>query len=221
MSDIIQRLEAATAYERAVVLAIMAVVSALLSWGLPEPDIVFLHRTPMLPALWFGLVLCAGVAFWSSRSPFALVVVLVASGAAWLAAFETTLHVHSSIEDQIVSQSGAPVPNFSVPAASYLLGLCGMLGGLIGSSVIVLIVSTVVSSVRAVPSWTRTILIGTVAGLFLECLASRATGDLFIHTDSLLPLFLVWQISVAASMAYSFTKSATAAGGESAQTLRR
>jgi hypothetical protein len=64
-----------------------------------------------------------------------------------------------------------------------------------------------------VPSWTRTVLIGAVAGLFLECLAGRATGDLFIHTDSLLPLFLVWQTSVAASMAYSFAKSATAASG--------
>ena len=140
-------------------------------------------------------------------------VVLVATGVAWYAAFEVTVHVHGSIADQIISQSGAPVPNFSVPAASYLLGLCGMLGGLIGSGILVLIVSTVVSGVRAMPSWTRTVLIGTVAGLFLECLAGRATGDLFIHTDSLLPLFLVWQTSVAASMAYSFAKPATAAGG--------
>ncbi len=206
MSGIIQRLKSASALERAAILAILAAVSALLSWSLPEPDIVFFHRTPMLPALWFGVVLCAGVALWSSRSPFALVVVLLASGVAWLAAFEATVHVHSTIEDQIVSQSGAPVPNFSVPVVNYLLGLCGMLGGLIGSGVLVLIVSTVVSSIRSVQSWTRTILIGTVAGLFLECLASRAAGDLFIHTDSLLPLFLVWQMSVAASMAYSFVK---------------
>jgi hypothetical protein len=90
-----------------------------------------------------------------------------------------------------------------VPIVNYLLGLCGMLGGLIGSGVLVLIVSTVVSSIRTVPAWTRTVLIGTVAGLFLECLASQAVGEWFIHTDSLLPLFLIWQMSVAASLAYS------------------
>ena len=206
MSGIIRRLKSATACERALVLAVLALGSALLSWGLPEPDIVFFHKTPMLPALWFGLVLCAGVALWSSRSPFTLVIVLVACGIAWLAAFETTVHVNSSIEDQIVSQPGAPVPNFSVPIVNYLLGLCGMLGGLIGSGVLVLIVSTVVSSIRSVPAWTRTILIGTVAGLFLECLASRAVGEWFIHADSLLPLFLIWQMSVAASLAYSLAK---------------
>jgi hypothetical protein len=206
MSGIIRRLKSATARERALVLAVLALGSALLSWGLPEPDIVFFHKTPMLPALWFGLVLCAGTALWSSRSPFTLVIVLVACGIAWLAAFETTVHVNGSIEDQIVSQSGAPVPNFSVPIVNYLLGLCGMLGGLIGSGVLVLIVSTVVSGIRTVPAWTRTILIGTVAGLFLECLASRAVGEWFIHADSLLPLFLIWQMSVAASLAYSLAK---------------
>lgn len=210
MSDIIQRLKSATARERALCLAVLAIASALLSWGLPEPDIVVLDKTPMLPALWFGLVLCAGVALWSSRNPFTLAVVLVASGAAWLAAFETTVHVQSNIVDQILSQSGAPTPNFSVPVVNYLLGLCGLLGGLIGSGVLVLVVSTVVSSIRSVPSWTRTILTGAIAGLFLECAASRAAGDLFIHTGSLLPLFLVWQMSVAASIAYSFAKPAAA-----------
>lgn len=208
MSDIVQRLKSATAYERALYLAILAIGSALLSWRVPEPDIVFLDKTPMLPALWFGLVLCAGVALWSSRSPLALVVVLVASGAAWFAAFEITFHVQGTILDQIVAQSGASAPNFATPVADYLYGLCGMLGGLVGSSVLVVIVSTVVSAMRSVPSWTRTILIGTIAGLFLEFLASRVEGGLFIHTGSVLPLLLVWQTSVAASLAYSFAKRA-------------
>ena len=100
-----------------------------------------------------------------------------------------------------------------MPVVNYLLGLCGMLGGLVGSAVLVVIISAAVSSTRAVPSWTRTVLVGTVAGLFLECLASRAAGKLFIHVDSLLPLFLVWQMSVAASLAYSFAKIAPASGG--------
>ena len=213
MSGIIQRLQSATACERALFLAVMAIASALLSWRLPEPDIVVFDKTPMLPALWFGLVLCAGVALWSSRSPVALVVVLVASGAAWLAAFEATVHVQSNIVDQIISQSGAPTPNFTVPVVNYLLGLCGMLGGLIGSAILVLVVSVSVGSARSVPTWTRTVLIGTVAGLFLECAASRTAGDVFFHIDSLLPLFLVWQIGVAASMAYDFAKPAAASGG--------
>jgi hypothetical protein len=66
----------------------------------------------------------------------------------------------------------------------------------------------VLSSTRTTPCWTRTMLVGTVAGLFLESLESRAEGGLFVHTGSLLPLLLVWQASVAASMAYSFAKPA-------------
>jgi hypothetical protein len=208
----IQRLQSASAHERALVLAVLAIVSALLSWSLPEPDIVFIHNTPMLPALWFGLVLCTGVALWSSRSPFTLVIVLVASGLAWLAAFETTIQVHSSIEDQIASQAGAPAPNFNVPVVNYLKGLCGMLGGLIGSGVLVLVASAVLSSIRTVPCWTLTILIGAVAGLFLEFMESRVEGGLFIHIGSLLPLFLVWQMGVAASMAYNLAKPVAATG---------
>jgi hypothetical protein len=211
VGDIIHRLKSASADERALMLATLAVVSALLSWGLPEPDFVLVHDTPMPPAIWFGLVLCTGVALWSSRSPIALVVILTASCVAWFAAVETTIQVHGSIEQQLTSQSGATVPNFKVPVVNYLSGLCGMLGGLIGSSVLVLVMSTVVSSIRAVPCWTRTILIGTVAGFFLEFLEGRAEGGLFVHVGSLLPLFLVWQMSLAASLAFSLTKPAAAA----------
>jgi hypothetical protein len=212
VGSVLKRLKSASAHERALVLAALAIVSALLSWNGPEPDFLLLHNTPTLPAIWFGLVLCAGVALWSSRSPFTLVVVLVASYAAWFAAVETTIHIHSSIEEQLTAQASAPVPNFNVPVVNYLSALCGMLGGLIGSGVLVLIVSTVLSSVRTVPVWTRTMLVGTIAGLFLEFLEGRAEGGLFIHIGSLLPLFLAWQMSVAASMACSFTKPAAAIG---------
>ena len=206
MTGIIKRLESASANERALFLAALAIVSALLSWGLPEPDLIVIHNTPMLPALLFGLVLCAGVALWSSRSPLTLAVILVATGAAWFAAFEATTHVHSSIEDQIEAQSGAATPNLIVPVVDYLKGLCGMLGGLIGSAVLVAIASAALSSIRTVPIWTRTILIGTVAGLALECLESHAQGGAFLHIGSLLPVFLLWQMGVAASLGYSLTK---------------
>jgi len=213
-AHIIKRLEAASPRQRALVLAVLAIVSALLSWSLPEPDTVIIHNTPMLPAVWFGLVLCTGVALWSSRSPLTLAVVFLASCVAWLAAFESTTHVHSSIEDQIEAQSGAPPPNLIVPVVDYFKALCGMLGGLIGSAVLVLVASTVLSSIRTVPSWTRTVLVGTVAGLFLEFLESRAEGGLFIHIGSLLPVFLAWQMGVAASMGYSLAKPAAAAGSD-------
>ena len=212
MASVLQRLKSASAHERALTLAALAIVSALLSWNGPEPNFLLFHNTPMLPAVWFGLVLCAGVALWSSRSPLTLVVVLVASYVAWFAAVETTVQIHGSIEDQLTAQAGAPVPNFNVPVVNYLSALCGMLGGLIGSGVLVLIASTVLSSLRTVPAWTRTMLIGAIAGLFLEFLEGRAEGGLFIHIGSLLPMFLVWQMSVAASMAYSFTKPAAASG---------
>jgi hypothetical protein len=87
---------------------------------------------------------------------------------------------------------------------NYVLALCGAFGGLVGSFVTGAGISFVSREFYARGNWARTILIGMVTGTLLEFAASpamSATG-LPIHVDSFLPLFLVWQSSVAASIGY-------------------
>jgi hypothetical protein len=201
---ILYRLETASAPERALILAALSIVSAILSWRLPTPDLLFIYHTPLPPAFWFGLVLCAGVALWASRRPFDLFVVLLASFIAWHVAVETTSFIHDNIAQQINSPAPANTnaPIFSAPPVNYLWGLCGMVGGLIGSSIVVCAIAAVIKGFRTSNCWARTILFGTIAGFLLEFAEDQAEGGLFIHVGSLLPLFLLWQMSVAGSIAY-------------------
>jgi hypothetical protein len=174
------------------------------------PSPLSIHRAPLLPPLWFGIVLCAGVALWALRSPFRILVVLVACFAAWQAAVETTASLYDGIAHQITAlhPAGADTLNLGAPAIDYVWGLCGMVGGLIGSAIVALGTAAVVKSLRTSNCWAPPILFGTIAGFFLECGQDPTTGGLFIHIGSLLPLFLLWQIGVAASTAYNLTSAA-------------
>jgi len=208
MAGIIQRLKAASGHERALILGVISIVSALLSWQVPSP--LFIHNTPLLPALWFGLVLCAGVLLWASRSPVRIIVVLLATFAAWQAAVETTAALHDTIAQQIKSSApaSAVVPDSGTPIVDYLWGLCGMVGGMIGSGIIVFAVAAVLKGFRTANGWAVPILLGTIAGFLLEFAEDPTAGGLFVHIGSMLPLFLVWQIAVAASIGYSLAKPA-------------
>ena len=189
----------ASAYERALILGFFAAVSALLCWLIPTPQYFVLWDTPLLPALWFGLVLCSGVALWASRSIFDLFAVLLASFVAWVAAFETTLHLNQNILEQIQSSSSSGI---GAPAINYLTGMCGIIGGFVGSAIVICAVSAVLRSLLTSNSWALPILLGTVTGSFLELMVEPSQGGLPIHIGSVLPLFLAWQTSVAASIAF-------------------
>jgi len=212
-ADIIKRLQAASASERALILGIFAVLSALLSWELPPPDYLYISHTPLPPAFWFGIVLCTGVALWSSRSPLALFAVLLATFVAWVAAVESTLRLQDSIEGQIVSlrPPAASLSGLTTPVINYVWGLCGMVGGMIGSAIVVFGVATVIKSLRTSNCWAPIILFGTIAGFFLEFAEVRTETGLFVHMSSLLPVFLVWQVGVAALFAYNLTPPSSAA----------
>lgn len=204
MAGIIQRLKAASAHERALVLGILAVVSALLSWSLPPPDYLFILHTPLPPAFWFGLVLCAGVALWSSRSPLILAAVLLAAFLAWVAAVETTLHIQDRIESQIVSlraPTALTLSNLSSPVINYVWGLCGMVGGMVGSAIVVCAIAAFLKDFRTSNSWAPIVLFGTIAGCFLEFAEVPTPTGLFVHIGSLLPVLLMWQVGVAALIA--------------------
>jgi len=132
----------------------------------------------------------------------------LATFVAWQAAVEATLSLHDSIAPQIrsVTPAAANGLDFSVPAVDYLWGLCGLVGGIIGSSVVVFAIAALLRSFRTSNCWAPPILLGTIAGFLLEFAEEPTQGGLLIHVGSLLPLFLVWQIGVAALIAYNLNK---------------
>src|ERR1700683_3940341 len=95
---IISQLQAVSARERALVLGTLAVISALLCNFVPTPAFLIIRNTPLLPALWFGLVLCIGTALWASRRVFQLSIIMLSSFVAWFAAVETAAGLRLGIE---------------------------------------------------------------------------------------------------------------------------
>jgi hypothetical protein len=197
---IISRLQTISARDRALVLGTLAVISALLCNFVPTPAVLIIGNTPLLPALWFGLVLCIGTALWASRRVFDLSIIMLSSFAAWFAAVETAAGLHLSIERQVKAAlpSGA-----SAPSLAYLDAGCGMIAGLVGSAIVVAVIWAAIKAFRTSGAWARTMLFGTVAGSLLEFINDGLTPALPIHIGTALPLYLVWQVSVAASIAYA------------------
>jgi hypothetical protein len=199
-SAIRSRLQTASAGERALVLGALAVISGLLGNFIPALDFLTIGHTPPLPALWFGLVLCVGVVLWASRRSFDLVVIFLSSFVAWFAAVETAVALHLNLERQMTAALPA---GSSLPSLAYLDVGCGMVTGLIGSAIVVAAVSAVLPAFQTSGAWARTTLFGTVAGSLLELTNDGLAPALPIHIGSTLPLFLVWQVSVAASIGYA------------------
>jgi hypothetical protein len=189
---------------RALVLALLAVLSAFLStYASWESGFLLINRTPILPGIYFGLVLIFGVFCWTSRRKSELFTVLVITTVAWILAHQTAHHAYELIDSELVRiqkqtapDSTSTVPGFEV---KYVVALCGALGGLVGSFVTGAGIAFVSKEFYARGNWARTTLIGMVTGTLLE-FAANPVGS--IHIGSLLPLFLVWQFSVAASIGY-------------------
>ena len=194
------RLQTASASERALVLGALAVVSALLGNFIPTIDFLTIGHTPLLPALWFGLMLCTGTALWASRRTFDLLVIFLSSFAAWFAAVEAAVALHLNLERQM--QAALPTGS-SPPSLAYLDVGCGMVAGLIGSAIVVVAISAVIPAFRTSGAWARTMLLGTVSGSLLELTNDGLAPALPIHIGSALPLFLIWQTGVAASIGYA------------------
>jgi len=191
---IINRLREAAAHKRALIGGLLGVISALLSSYPETPDYLVILRTPLPPAFWFGIVLCISVALWESSTLFDLFAIMLTSFVAWAAAIQAAVHVHDAINSQVPTE------------INYLFAICGIAGGFVGSTLIVFGLSTLSRGFRTSGAWARTILFGTVAGALLEFGDGPSEHGLPIHIGSIVPLFLVWQVSVAASIAYSLGK---------------
>lgn len=199
----------APAWFYALFLGSLAVPSALLSTysGLDPWDVVALplraqgnfapQNPPLLPAIYFGIVLCTAMYLWSSRSPRPLAIVFGSVLAGWVAAHETAVFGPVAI---VLNALGVEVDK------SVTFALTGLVAGVVGATIVVLGIHLAAPDTSR-KSMLRTSAVGGLAGLLL-----------FIDDTNLL-LFLVWQPAVAACVGYSLGGKARA-GNESVPSAR-
>jgi len=183
-----------SAQRAAFFLAALGVVSALVSNFFPylpnTDNFPTLGGAPLLPGVYFGLVLCLGVFLWERKGPIGLAVVLAGVVIAWILAWRTAL----SVSDFLNQFHAGDITTADSRKFPYIYAIAGMMSGLVGSLGTVVAVSLVSPDFREHGDWLRTIAIGTVAGALLHF------GD--APNGTFLPLFIVWQGTVAASVGY-------------------
>jgi hypothetical protein len=213
ISDLSEKVANISPVKRAFFLALVAVLSALLStyasWNL---KILLVNGTPVQPGIYFGLVLSFGVFWWITRRKSDLFTVLAVTTVAWILAHQTAYQMYEFIDGELVRIQKHVAPDYSAPIGigpqvPYVLAMCGATGGLVGSFVTGAGISLVSKGFYGGGNWARTILIGTITGTLLESAVDAGTAprSLPVHVGSFLPLFLVWQCSVAASIGYGLT----------------
>jgi Mn2+/Fe2+ NRAMP family transporter len=173
----------------ALFLAALAVISALLTnfvTYFPNTDnFPTLGGAPLLPGIYFGVVICLGIFLWEERRPLELLVVLVGVTIAWILAYRTAISLHDFL-NRFRDGDSRQLP--------YIFAVTGLVSGLVGSLATVIAVSLASPDFRGHSDWLRTIALGTIAGALMHF------GD--APPGSFLPLFIVWQAAVAASVAY-------------------
>jgi hypothetical protein len=192
----------ASASNRAIILAALAIVSAILS-NFAGSKILWVQtlvslRTPLLPGIYFGMVLSLAICLWVSRHPFKIAYALLATVVAWVAARITAEHVFESIQQMLVEIVHRDT--FPPISMNYTFAVSGILGGLVGSTTLALGLSLVCKEFGAFENWARIVMPGTALGFLLEL--GEKDDKLVLHVGSLLPLFLAWQMTVAAIIGY-------------------
>ena len=114
---------------RALILALFATVSAILSnyfalnhhklWAVP---LVFL-KTPLLPGIFFGIVLGLAIWVWVSQSAWKILTVLLSTVIAWIAGSFTTQYALDAIA-QMLKEIAAPDTS---PTINFMCAVSGAL----------------------------------------------------------------------------------------------
>lgn len=191
----------ASAANRAIILAALAMVSAILSnfaWydGILWTPRLVVWDIPLLPGVFFGTVLALAIWLWVSRRIFAMAVILLSTVLAWFAAANTALYASASIQ-KMLDEIAAPG---KIQTINFENAVCGVLGGLVGSTTLTFALSLVCKEFGSFENWARIVMPGTAIGVLLELVAKD--DKLPVHIGSILPLFLAWQVTVAAVIGY-------------------
>jgi hypothetical protein len=183
---------------RATVLAVAALISAILSdFGMygELANIPRIWGAPPLPGLFFGLVLAAATWLWASPNVVKSAHTFLFTLLAWILAVKASDYVRNVILREV-----AHAQSFWWDTPNYINDISGVLGGLVGGSIVALSFAIICKEFRVVQNWASIVMPATVLGVLLECADSN--DKLPIHIDSFLPLFLAWQTCVAAVIAY-------------------
>jgi hypothetical protein len=197
MNKLIKYFVEATGYRRIFLLATLAAISALLTQfaGLDPWKILrvtWLHEdlsAPILPGIYFGTVLAVGACAWKRNSLFAAGVLLVATTIAWIVAWECAYQTFAYL-DQLRATDTSLLRGRS-PIAFFIIA--GVVGGFVGGALTLVGISVATPDFRTINNWSRTLLVASLAGL------------LFVSDKDWWALFIVWQVCVAASIAFGWS----------------
>ena len=190
----------ATGYRRVILLAALSVVSALLTqfagidpWKFLQ--VTWLHGSdlaaPILPGIYFGAVLAVGLYAWKRKNLFVVSTTLVSTAIAWILAWESAFRVISHLNDFRKSAT-EPLAGADMPPFAFFL-FAGIVGGFVGGFLTLIGISSATPDFRTINNWSRTLLVASLAGTLLA------------FNTNWSPLFIVWQTSVAASIAFGWS----------------
>jgi hypothetical protein len=185
-----------------VLMAVLGVLSGLVS-SLPsplpdirltDPDVLINTRSvPLHAGIAFSLMLAVVLWLWVKRDLNKCLLAMVLTLVGWLAAVNTANDVIDMVQGSMLFGT--------VPGAKanreMLGGLAGgIAAGAIGAGLTAFGVGIAATAMRRTEAWVTVVITGAVAGLLLYPAASL---------DAIVVLFVPWQASVAAAIAYVLT----------------
>ena len=166
-----------TQREAGIILAICGIISGLLSTYVSVPG-VELFGAPMLPAIFFGVVVALGIYSWESHNPIPMLIVFIGVAIAWWAAYSIALGLYDDKNKISLVWTGA---------------ISGAVGAIL-TSVALWIAS---EDFRKTNNVVLAVVIGAVAGMLLYYIDSGGP----VHGTA--PLFVVWQAALAGLIGYA------------------
>jgi hypothetical protein len=170
-----------TQKEAGIILAVCGVISGLLSTYVNLPDFA-LMEVPLLPAIFFGIVVALGIYSWEARHPAPIAIVFIGVIVAWWCAYWFAITFYDRNNDNALIWLGAA---------------SGAIGALI-TSIALWIASEDFRTIRNVA---MTVVFGALAGTLLRLMTGFDTVMAPVH--GLAPLFVIWQAGVAGLIGYA------------------
>jgi hypothetical protein len=198
---------------RARILATFAIASALLSTFAGVDTNARLAGWPFLPGIYFGAALASGVYLWVTKSPLRLLAIVIGVIVAWYLGFQTAIGVNLSLRELMKP--------YQDQNALWITAFTGVCGGFVGAFMTAATIALICKDFRAVANWVRTSAVGAAAGVMLIFFSEASrwpapTIHEYLYLVPLftpapehfyfLPLFIVWQPAVAATIGYGLVQ---------------
>ena len=169
-----------TQKEAGIILAICGVISGLLSAYVSWPGFE-LFGVPMLPAVFFGIVVALGIYSWEARHPVPMLIVFVGVVIAWWVAYMIALNLYDE-KNRIA------------------LLWVGAISGFAGAALTSAALWIASEDFRTTANLTKTMIFGTLAGTLLYFIEG---SGLIPAQHGLAPLFVIWQAGMGWLIGYA------------------